>query len=116
MTVKRIVPDFNSTDLAKSKSFYQDVLGLKPVMEQEWIITFASDAIAAPQISIMTEGGSGAPVPDISVEVDDVDAVHAKAISLGYEIVRELCDEEWGVRRFFVKDPDGKVVNILSHG
>jgi hypothetical protein len=26
-----------------------------------------------------------------------------------------LQDEEWGVRRFFVRDPNGRVVNVLSH-
>ena len=115
MTVKRIVPDFHTTDLAKSRAFYQDVLNLEVVMDQGWINTLASDAMANPQISIMSEGGSGAPVPDISIEVDDVDAVYDKATSKGYSILYELKNEDWGVRRFFVQDPDGKVLNILSH-
>ena len=49
------------------------------------------------------------------MEVDDVDAVHAKAVADGLEIVHPLTDETWGVRRFFVRDPDGLVVNVLSH-
>jgi uncharacterized glyoxalase superfamily protein PhnB len=49
------------------------------------------------------------------VEVDDVDAVHARAVSLGLEIVYPLVDEPWGVRRFYVRDPFGNVVNILAH-
>ena len=85
------------------------------VMDQGWIITFASDATAQPQISVMTEGGSGTPAPDMSVEVDDVDAVYEKARSAGCEIVYELINEPWGVRRFYVRDPAGKVVNVLSH-
>jgi predicted enzyme related to lactoylglutathione lyase len=52
--------------------------------------------------------------PDISIEVDDVDAVHATAVRLGHEIVHPLTDEPWGVR-FFVREPTGKVLNILSH-
>ena len=57
-----------------------------------------------------------APVtPDLSVEVDDVDAVHATLRGSGAEIVHPLRDEEWGVRRFFVRDPNGRVVNVLSH-
>jgi uncharacterized glyoxalase superfamily protein PhnB len=50
--------------------------------------------------------------PDISVEVDDVDAVHARAVELGLEIAYSLRDEEWGVRRFMVS---GTTVNIVSH-
>ena len=53
--------------------------------------------------------------PDASIEVDDVDAAHAEAQRLGYEIVHPLTDEPWGVRRFFVRDPNGKVLNILTH-
>jgi len=47
--------------------------------------------------------------------VDDVDAVHAEAIRRGLDVVHPLTDEPWGVRRFFVRDPNGHVVNILSH-
>ena len=66
-------------------------------------------------VSIATEGGSGTPVPALSIEVDDADAVHARALSLGLEIVYPLVDEPWGVRRFYVRDPFGNVVNILAH-
>ncbi len=31
------------------------------------------------------------------------------------DIVHPLTDEAWGVRRFFVRDPDGHVINVLSH-
>jgi uncharacterized glyoxalase superfamily protein PhnB len=57
-----------------------------------------------------------APVrPDVSIEVDDVDAAHAAAMRLGHEIVHPLTDEPWGVRRFFVRDPTGAIINILAH-
>ena len=115
MAVKRIVPDFDAVDPAAARAFYEDLLGMKLVMDHGWIVTFASDAVAAPQISIASQGGSGAPVPDASIEVDDVDEVYAKARAGGHEIVYDLCNEDWGVRRFFVRDPTGKTLNILSH-
>jgi hypothetical protein len=31
------------------------------------------------------------------------------------EIVHPLQDEEWGVRRFYVRGPNGRVINVLSH-
>ena len=52
----------------------------------------------------------------ISVHVgNDVDEAYAEAQRRGYEIVHPLTDEPWGVRRFFVRDPDGNVINIVSH-
>ncbi|WP_349256048.1 VOC family protein [Streptomyces sp. YU58] len=58
---------------------------------------------------------TGPVVPDLSVEVEDVDTVYAQVVASGAEVVRELRDEEWGVRRFFVRDPNGRVVNVLTH-
>jgi catechol 2,3-dioxygenase-like lactoylglutathione lyase family enzyme len=115
MAVRRVVPDLPSRDPAASREFYVDVLGLEVAMDQGWITTFTAPGNPAAQISVMTEDASAPVLPDVSVEVDDVDAVHAAAVNRGYEIVHPLTDEPWGVRRFFVREPNGKVVNVLSH-
>jgi catechol 2,3-dioxygenase-like lactoylglutathione lyase family enzyme len=115
MTVRRIVPNIAADDPERARSFYADLLDLEVAMDRGWILTFASEASARPQLSVMSEGGSGAPVPDMSIEVDDVDRAHERARSAGFEIVYSLTDEPWGVRRFFVRDPCGRIVNILSH-
>lgn len=52
---------------------------------------------------------------DISLEVGDVETAYRRARDSGMQIVREIRDEAWGVRRFFVRDPAGRVVNIASH-
>ena len=39
MGVRRVVPDLSSTSLEAAKGFYGDVLGLRPVMDQGWIVT-----------------------------------------------------------------------------
>jgi catechol 2,3-dioxygenase-like lactoylglutathione lyase family enzyme len=115
MTVRRIVPDFQSPEPAASRSFYTEVLGLEVVMDLGWIVTFGDPGNPAAQISVMQADASAPVQPDASIEVDDVDAAHAAARRLGHEIVHPLTDEPWGVRRFFVRDPNGKVLNILSH-
>ena len=74
-------------------------------MDLGWIVTLASRETANPQISILSEGGSGAPVPDPSIEVDNVDEVYRRAKEIGYKLVYDLTDEPWGVRRFFISDP-----------
>jgi catechol 2,3-dioxygenase-like lactoylglutathione lyase family enzyme len=116
MTVRRIVANISAAEPARARAFYENLLGLKLAMDFGWILTFAADELQAmPQVSVMSEGGSGTPVPDLSIEVDDVDDVYARAISAGFEIVYAITDEPWGVRRFFVRDPFGKIVNKLSH-
>jgi len=115
MAVKRIVLNIAADRLSDAQAFYGDLLGMEIVMDQGWIMTFASDGVARPQVSIACEGGSGTPVPDISIEVDHVDEVYRRARAGALEIPYELTDEPWGVRRFYVRDPFGKLVNILSH-
>lgn len=115
MTVRRIVTNIATDRVSEGHKFYSELLGLKVVMDHGWIITFASNQTAPVQVSIASEGGSGTPVPDISIEVDDVDEVYQRAQALGFDIAYSIADEPWGVRRFFVRDPFGKLVNIVSH-
>jgi predicted enzyme related to lactoylglutathione lyase len=110
-----VVPDFQADDPAACVEFYGEVLGLEVVMDHGWIVTFAAPENPAAQISVMRQDASASVQPDASIEVDDVDAAHAAAQRLGYEIVHPLTDEPWGVRRFFVREPNGKVLNVLSH-
>lgn len=115
MKVKRIAANIDARDIAAAKDFYEDVLGLEPLMNLGWIVTYGSGEQMDTQISILSQGGSGTPVPDLSIEVDDVDAAHERMRSAGFEIEYGPADEPWGVRRFYVRDPFGKLVNILAH-
>ncbi len=115
MTVLRIVPNFKADAPGETARFYEELFGLDRTMDMGWIITLTSGASMIPQLSFMQEGGSGTQVPDISVEVDDVDAAHSRAEKAGCDIVYPLVDEPWGVRRFYVRDPQGRTVNVLSH-
>ena len=115
MSVKRVVPNFQAEDPAAGAGFYSEVLGLEVVMDMGWIVTYAAPDNPTAQVSVFREDATAPVHPDASVEVDDVDAAHAAAQRLGCEIVHPLTDEDWGVRRFFVREPSGKVLNILSH-
>ena len=111
--IKRAVPNINSTRTAETRDFFVEVLGFEVAMDMGWIVTVASPTTPAVQVSIV--GGDDPAAPGISVEVDDVDAVHARAVENGLEIAYDLRDEEWGVRRFMVREPSGTMVNVLSH-
>ncbi len=115
MTVRRIVPDLHGERPVESRAFYEDVIGLELRMDMGWITTYVSPANETAQVTVMS-GDAKAPVtPNVSIEVDDVDAVHKRAAAAGYEIVYGLADEQWGVRRFFVRDPNGVIVNVMQH-
>ena len=115
MKVRRIVANIETQDAAAAKRFYQDVLGLDMLMDQGWIATYGSAEKMQVQVSFMVQGGSGTPVPDLSIEVDDVEAALAGMKEAGFAVEYGPADEPWGVRRFYVRDPLGRLVNILSH-
>jgi catechol 2,3-dioxygenase-like lactoylglutathione lyase family enzyme len=113
--VRRIVADLHAEDPAAGQAFYTDVLGLAVAMDLGWIVTYGAPGNPNAQLSVMREDAGAPMAPDVSVEVDDVDAAHAAAVAAGHEIVHPLTDEAWGVRRFFVRGPSGHVVNVLAH-
>ena len=115
MSVRRIIANIATPDIAAAKRFYGDVLGLDLLMDHGWIATYGSDARMTVQVSFAAEGGSGTPVPDLSIEVDDLDAVFEAMRAAGFAIAYGPADEPWGVRRFYVRDPFGRLVNILEH-
>lgn len=117
MNIRRVVPDITTDRLDESREFYTEFLGLKVAMDMDWIITLMSPSNETAQINLLRGERSGNAHHDmgISFEVADVDAMHAMAVSRGLNIVYPLTDEPWGVRRFFVSDPNGVIVNIMNH-
>ena len=115
MKVKRIVSNVASADIEKATAFYEDILGLKVLMDLGWIRTYGSNAKMTIQVSVMSEGGSGTAVPEMSIEVDDLDDALTRVREAGIAIEYGPASEPWGVRRFFVRDPFGKLINILQH-
>lgn len=115
MKVKRVVANFASPDPTLAKAFYGNLLGMELVMDHGWILTFAGAGQQTPQVSIASEGGSGTDVPDVSIEVDDLNEALATMTKAGVRIEYGPVVEPWGVRRFYVRDPFGRLVNILVH-
>jgi catechol 2,3-dioxygenase-like lactoylglutathione lyase family enzyme len=118
MTVRRVMPVLTVSDLDVTREAYVRILGLREVMNLGWIVTLAgppgSDELRH-QVSLMTKDATAPVNPQVSIEVDDVDAAYQAAVDAGVQIVHPLSDEEWGVRRFFFADAAGNVINVLSH-
>ena len=115
MKVRRIVPNATAADVEKASTFYEGILGLKVLMDLGWIRTYGSGSQMTIQISVMSEGGSGTAVPDISVEVDDIEEALRRVQKANIPIEYGPKTEPWGVRRFYVRDPMGKLINVLQH-
>jgi len=115
MKVKRIVANVETKNISKAADFYGEILELEQLMDMEFIATYGSREKMDTQISFLSEGGSGTPVPDLSIEVDDLEEVFTRIKEANIPIEYGPVEEPWGVRRFYVRDPFGKLVNILTH-
>ncbi|QDH80869.1 glyoxalase [Echinicola soli] len=116
--IRRIVPNIYSDQIEASKVFYHEFLGMELAMDLGWVVTFVSTENPTAQINLFKNDG-GVPVNNeavfMSVEVPDVDLMYQRAKDMNYSIVYDIRDESWGVRRFFVKEPSGATLNLLSH-
>lgn len=116
--MRRIIPNIYSNDLEKSKNFYIDFLGMDLAMDMGWILTFISKENQTAQISIFRNEKSK-PLDNsaifLSIEVSSIDDWYERAKEQKIEIVYPITNEIWGVRRFFVKDPNGVTINLLAH-
>lgn len=113
--VVRVLANLPVPDISAAKDFYSDYLGLSnEEFNLGWVARYTSpDSGASVQL---VSGDASAPEDSvISVQVDDVDGAYAEAQRLGYAIVHPLTTEPWGVRRFFVRAPDGNVINVAAH-
>ncbi|BCE01792.1 VOC family protein [Marinicellulosiphila megalodicopiae] len=115
MKVKRIVTNIKTTDPELGKDFYETIFGLDVAMDLGWIKTYANVGNMPVQISIATQGGSDTPVPDISIEVDDIETAINRIKKHNIKFEYGPIFEPWGVYRFYVRDPFGKLINVIAH-
>jgi predicted enzyme related to lactoylglutathione lyase len=115
MFLHRITTNLNVDDATVGHDFYEDFLGLRKEFDMGWIASFRSPTNPSIQVSIVSGDPTAPEQSALGVNVADVDAAYAEAQRRGYEIVLPLTQEPWGVRRFFVRDPHGVVVNVVGH-
>ena len=115
MLATNVFANLHVTDIEAAKGFYGDYLGLtNEEFNMGWVARLAS-ADRRAVLQLVTRDATAAEDPVISVCTDDIDSAYAEAQELGYEIVHPLTTEAWGLRRFFVRAPDGNVINITNH-
>jgi catechol 2,3-dioxygenase-like lactoylglutathione lyase family enzyme len=113
VTIERAVPNLRSDRPEETRDFFVELLGFDVAMEMDWVLTVASPDNPSAQVTVVSNDDPAA--PGISVEVDNVDEVHSRAVERGLVIAYPPRDEAWGVRRFMLREPGGTMVNVLSH-
>lgn len=114
MRITRVLPDLQVNDLDSASEFYTDYLGLSvEEFNLGWVARFTNPDTAA-SVQVMTTDATAAQSPVLSIMVDDIDTAYAQAQERNLEIVHPLTTEEWGVTRFFVRAPDGNVMNMVQ--
>jgi predicted enzyme related to lactoylglutathione lyase len=115
MRASRVTANLRVPDIDAAKDFYRDYLGLgTEEFNLGWVARYTALETGA-HVQLVTGDATAAEDSVISVHADDVDAAYEEAQRLGYEIVHPMTTEPWGVRRFFVRAPDGNVINIVQH-
>ncbi len=119
MQIRRAMPVIRTDRPAEAREFYEGFLGFREAMDETGMLMLASTSTPTTQLILAWESSNAVDPElmqvDVSIEVADVDAAYARAQSEGLVIVRGLQDEPWGIRRFFVRDPTGRTINIASH-
>jgi catechol 2,3-dioxygenase-like lactoylglutathione lyase family enzyme len=116
MPVTRIVAYAGGQELVASRDFYVEVLGMRVAMEDP-VLNLQSPENPTAEVIVGAQEMQD-PTPSFGVDVGEpaaVDSAHAEAVRRGLRVVYPLTDEPWGVRRFFVEDPGGTIVNVLAH-
>ncbi len=115
MRATRVVANLRVADVVAAKGFYTDYLGLSTEeFNMGWVARYTSPDTGA-NVQLVTHDAAAPEGSVISIHTPDVDAAYEEAQQRGYEIVHPLTTEPWGVRRFFVRAPDGNVINIARH-
>jgi catechol 2,3-dioxygenase-like lactoylglutathione lyase family enzyme len=115
MRIVRVTADITVPDIERARSFYEDFLGMDAEdLGLDWVARFVAPG-SGEHIQLVSRDATAPENPQLTVKVDDVEDAYAGALQLGYEIVLPLTTEPWGIRRFFVRAPDGTVFNVAQH-
>jgi catechol 2,3-dioxygenase-like lactoylglutathione lyase family enzyme len=116
MHVSGVVANLAVADIDVARSFYTDYLGLSTEsFNLGWVAHFQTPDGSA-HVQLVTRDATAPEDSAISIHVGSgVEEAYEEAMRRGYEIVYPLTKETWGLRRFFVRAPDGTIVNITSH-
>jgi predicted enzyme related to lactoylglutathione lyase len=103
-------------DIEAARCFYRDYLGMSDeAFNLGWVARFQSPD-GRTQVQLVTGDATAPEDSVISVYVGSgIEEAYEEAQRRGFEIIHPLTMEPWGLRRFFVRAPDGNVINMTNH-
>ena len=120
--ITSVFPTVCTDDVAATRDFYVDLLGMTVLFDSGWYVQLGDPTDPRWQVGVVLREHPSVPeafrhAPAgvlVAVEVDDVDAAHARAVDLGLRVVQELRSEEFGQRHFMTVDPAGCLVDVIT--
>jgi catechol 2,3-dioxygenase-like lactoylglutathione lyase family enzyme len=111
-------------DTQRSRAFYERVFGLSPIYEDENAVAFrfenmvvnllktpAAHELIEPATVAGPDAGSRV---QLTVGVDDTDAVCEELAARGVDLLNGPMDREWGLRTAAFADPDGHIWEVAA--
>lgn len=114
MKAVEAIPNLHTDDVDRAREFFRFLGFTEDGMDQGWVVRFTSPDSGA-CVQVVTRDATAPEDSVMTIKVDDVDTAYEEAQRRGYEIVHPITDEPWGIRRFFVRSPDGHVINVARH-
>ena len=122
--ITSLYPVLAASDVAATARFYAELLELETTFSSDWYVSMRAGGLGSGELAVVD--ASHATIPErargvraagvlVTVEVDDVDAVHARVVAdREHEVLLSLRDEEFGQRHFIVAGPDGALVDVVT--
>ena len=115
-------PVIMTGDVAATVAFYAEHLDFRPLFTSDWYVHLQSAHDEAVNLGVLD--GDHETIPEsargraggllLTLEVDDVDVVHARLVAAGLPILHSLRDEAFGQRHFITADPNGVLVDVVT--
>lgn len=125
MAVTRVVPIIRVSDIRAALEFYCSTLGF--VMDFKYVAspqgpTYAGVSLDGNQIHLSTFSGDGVVGTATYCHVEDVDTLFRKFRQAGLKtpgkaespVEEGPVNQTWGMREFYVRDPDGNTLRFGS--
>jgi uncharacterized glyoxalase superfamily protein PhnB len=109
-------------NLQHMSDFYQQILQIEPQVFRNNYIMFTTDTASlalwrqseAKQFGLGVMRSAANASILIEFEVDNIDAEYQRLQNLSVEWVQELTTLPWEMRAFYIRDPEGNIVNFYS--
>jgi predicted enzyme related to lactoylglutathione lyase len=111
-----------ANDVEKRATFYEHLLGMTRHADFGWFVILTHMDMPGHELGILDQTHSTVPraasrAPGgvlMTFVVEDVALAHAKAKTMGAEIIEAPRDLPYGQRRLLLRDPEGALVDVSS--